>query len=100
MVWVYFSYPAVLYAAFSDQAVGTQGSLYRSQDGGGSWARFDHGMDFASTLMKISASRADPNRIACAARKGQVLATADGGESWLDLSLPDGVRDVYALACA
>jgi hypothetical protein len=34
-----------------------------------------------------------------AARYGEVFGTQDGGESWLEMPLPEGVQHVYALAC-
>ena len=91
--------PDTLFATCSDEALGRTGSLYRSGDLGQSWERFDHGIEINSTLMKVSASRSSAERVVCAARKGQVLGTDDGGQSWQDLSLPDGIADVYAVAC-
>jgi hypothetical protein len=32
-------------------------------------------------------------------RFGQVFGTQDGGKSWSETRLPEGVRDVYAVAC-
>ncbi len=92
--------PNVLYAALSDEALGRSGALYRSPDFGESWQRLDHGIPLTSTLMKVAVSRANPDRLACAARKGQVLGSEDGGRNWRDLSLPAGVSDVYSVACA
>ena len=34
-----------------------------------------------------------------AARYGEVFGTQDGGESWLEMPLPQGMQHVYALAC-
>jgi hypothetical protein len=33
-------------------------------------------------------------------RCGQVFGTPDGGRTWRESRLPEGVEDVYALACA
>jgi hypothetical protein len=33
-------------------------------------------------------------------RCGQVFSTLDAGQTWQEHRLPDGVRDVYAVACA
>jgi photosystem II stability/assembly factor-like uncharacterized protein len=89
-----------LFATFSDEALGQAGSLYRSQDLGESWQRFDHGFEFTSTLMKVSPSPSNAARVVCGARNGQVLGTDDGGQTWKDLSLPERVADVYTVACA
>ena len=35
----------------------------------------------------------------CAARLGQVFGTRDGGRTWQEWRLPEGVQDVYAIAC-
>ena len=32
-------------------------------------------------------------------RSGQVIGTEDDGTSWADYRLPQGVQDVYAVAC-
>ena len=91
--------PNTLFAALSDTAANGPGSLYRSQDLGESWSRFDHGLSIDSTLMTVATSAATPDRIYCAARKGQVFGTEDGGKSWQEYPLPEFVQGVYALAC-
>lgn len=92
--------PETLLGAFSDSARGVSGSLYRSNDFGKSWTRFDKGVTINSTLMILGASAQTPDRIYCAARKGQVFGTEDGGRTWTEFDLPPFVKDVYALACA
>ena len=87
-----------LYAALSVAASSEAGSLYRSDDGGTSWSRFDHGVSIDSTLMCIAESRGRGDRVWCAARRGQVFGTEDGGETWVEARLPDGVEGVFALA--
>ncbi len=89
-----------MFGAFSISANSLKGSLYRSRDLGASWTRFDHGVSIDSTLMIIAASAETPDKVYCAARRGQVFGTEDGGESWREYPLPDGVQGVYALACA
>ncbi len=49
--------------------------------------------------MIIAQSPADPARVYCGARAGQVFGTEDGGATWRDLPLPDGVSGIYAMAC-
>jgi photosystem II stability/assembly factor-like uncharacterized protein len=89
-----------MYAALSVAAVSDEGSLYVSEDVGVSWRRFDHGVAMKSTLMIIAESPVTPDRVWCATRRGQVFGTTDGGKSWREYQLPDGVEGVYALAAA
>jgi putative hemolysin len=49
--------------------------------------------------MAVAVHPADPGRIYCATRGGQVIGTEDSGKSWTDHRLPGGVHDVYAVAC-
>lgn len=92
--------PKTMYAALSIAAVSDAGSLYRSKDLGASWQRFDHDVSIDSTLMIIAPSESNPDRVWCAARKGQVFGTEDGGKTWQQHRLPGGVEGVYALATA
>jgi len=92
--------PKVFYAALSQSARGTAGSLCRSEDAGKTWKRIDHGNSVDSTAMTVTVSGRDPDRICFAARLGQVFGTEDGGETWEALPLPEGVTDVRAIACA
>ena len=92
--------PRTMYAALSVAAQSDAGSLYRSHDLGQSWQRFDHDVSIDSTLMIIAASAANPDRVWCAARRGQVFGTEDGGKNWQQHRLPGGVEGVYALATA
>ena len=41
----------------------------------------------------------DADSVYCVSRTGQVFGTQDGGRSWTEDRLPEGVSDVYALAC-
>jgi photosystem II stability/assembly factor-like uncharacterized protein len=91
--------PNTLYAALSDAALGRNGSLYRSQDLGQTWRRFDHGMTVRSTMMTVAPSPRDPKVVFGATRKGQVFGTVDGGATWAECRLPEARQDVYALAC-
>jgi photosystem II stability/assembly factor-like uncharacterized protein len=86
-----------LLGAFSIAAVSDAGSLYRSPDLGATWMRFDHDVSIDSTLMIIAASAQSPARVYCAARRGQVFGTEDGGRSWQTYPLP--AEGVYALSC-
>jgi photosystem II stability/assembly factor-like uncharacterized protein len=74
------------------------GALFRSDDLGASWRRFDKVSPHA-TVMAVALHRSDAAQVAFAARHGEVFATADAGASWQELPLPPTGRDVYALAC-
>ena len=91
--------PRVLYACMSEAAQGTAGSIYRSDDLAQTWRRIDHGVTIASTAMAISVHPADPNRVYSVTRAGQLIGTEDGGATWSEYALPEGVHDVYAVAC-
>jgi photosystem II stability/assembly factor-like uncharacterized protein len=90
----------VLYACLSPAARSQDGSLYRSNDLGGTWSRFDRDVKAETTMMAVALNPSDPNQVHCVSRSGQVFSTLDGSQSWQEQRLPDGVRDVYAVACA
>ena len=90
----------VMYACLSVASRSDSGSLYRSDDLGLTWWRFDHGTTVRGTMMAVAAHPRDPARVYCASRCGQVFGTEDAGRSWREYPLPDGVEDVYAVACA
>jgi photosystem II stability/assembly factor-like uncharacterized protein len=92
--------PRVLYACLSVSSRGDDGSLYRSDDVGRTWRRFDHGMKVRATMMAAAAHPRDPARVYCVSRCGQVFGTEDGGKTWSEYPLPAGVEDVYTVACA
>ena len=75
------------------------GSLYRSNDSGKSWKRYDHGVTAHATMMFVSQHQQDPNRVYCVSRCGEVFGTEDDGKSWRTYKLPEGVEDVYTVAC-
>jgi photosystem II stability/assembly factor-like uncharacterized protein len=91
--------PRVMYACLSQAAFSTAGSLYRSADLAQTWKRIDHGVAAESTVMAACVHPVDPARVYCVTRGGQVIGTEDAGASWTDYRLPDGVHDVYTVAC-
>ena len=91
--------PRTMYAALSQAAFSTAGSLYRSDDLAQTWKRIDHGVKAESTVMSLHAHPHDPARLYCCTRSGQVIGTEDNGATWQDYRLPQGVQDVYAVAC-
>ncbi|MGH7039322.1 MAG: hypothetical protein ACREE4_18230 [Stellaceae bacterium] len=92
--------PSVLYACLSLAARSTDGSIYRSEDVGRTWQRFDRGIKAEATMMAVAVHPRDSAQVYGASRVGQVFGTADGGRTWTESRLPEGVRDLYALACA
>jgi photosystem II stability/assembly factor-like uncharacterized protein len=91
--------PRVLHACLSPATRSEDGSLYRSDDLGETWTRCDRGVKAESTMMAVALHPADPDHLYCTSRTGQVFGTEDGGRTWHEHRLPDGVKDVYALAC-
>src|ERR1700738_1683961 len=74
-------------------------SSARGEDVGQTWKRFDHGIKAEATMMGVAVHPRDPNQVYGVSRFGQVFGTQDGGRSWNETRLPEGVRDVYAVAC-
>ena len=91
--------PRVMYTCLSPAAFSKDGSLYRSDDLAQTWKRIDHGIKCETTLMSVFVHVGDPAQVYCVTRAGQVFGTADAGGSWSEYRLPEGVHDVYAVAC-
>lgn len=91
--------PRVLYVCLSPASRSRDGSVYRSEDLGITWKRFDRGIAATSTMMALALDPEDPAQVHAVSRGGQVFSTLDGGETWTEERLPPGVADVYALAC-
>ena len=91
--------PKIMYAALSPAARSTDGSVYRSDDVGRSWKRFDHGIKADATMMGVVPHPKYANQVYAISRSGQVFGTQDGGKSWNESRLPEGVKDCYAIAC-
>ena len=83
-------------AAFESEV----GVLFRSNDGGTSWARVDMGVKPQSTMFAVAFDRRQPKRMFAAASGGEVFASEDGGTSWAERPLPAGATQVYAMECA
>jgi photosystem II stability/assembly factor-like uncharacterized protein len=89
----------IMYAALSPAARSTDGSVYRSDDVGKSWTRFDRGIKAEATMMGVIPHPKDANQVYAISRAGQVFGTQDGGKSWSESRLPEGTRDSYCIAC-
>ena len=100
-----FRFPTTVNAIAADSRVPQRlyasvgGSIYRSDDIGQTWKRFDHGVKAEATMMAVTVHPRDPNQVYGVSRFGQVFGTQDGGRSWNESRLPEGVRDAYAVAC-
>jgi photosystem II stability/assembly factor-like uncharacterized protein len=90
--------PRVMYAALSPASRSRDGSLYRSDDGGRNWTRFDHTIQAKATMMAVALHPTDPAQVYCVSRVGQVFGTSDGGKTWQEFMLPDTCQDVFCLA--
>jgi len=91
--------PNTLYSALSVAAASKDGGVYRSQDKGQTWQRFDK-VQVHGTVMSVAPHPSDPKQVYLGARyDGEVFGTNDGGESWQFMPLPQGVKDIYCVAC-
>jgi photosystem II stability/assembly factor-like uncharacterized protein len=91
--------PNTIYAALSVAAASHDGGLYRSQDSGKTWRRFDK-VKVNGTIMSVALHPTDPKQVYIGARyQGEVFGTQDGGVTWAALPLPGPVKDIYAVAC-
>ncbi len=87
------------YAALSVAAASHDGGVYRSQDAGATWQRFDK-VQVHGTIMSIGLHPKDPRQVYLGARyNGEIFGTQDGGVTWHAMPLPGQVKDIYAVAC-
>ncbi|MBS0241135.1 MAG: hypothetical protein JSS20_03085, partial [Proteobacteria bacterium] len=90
--------PKTVYAALSVAAASHDGALYRSQDAGKTWSRFDK-VQVHGTVMCVGLNARDPNEVLIGARyEGEIYQTRDGGKTWAPTPLPGPVQDVYCVA--
>lgn len=91
--------PNTLYSALSVAASSHDGGLYRSEDGGQSWKRFDK-VQVHGTIMSIGLHPRDPAQVYMGARyDGEVFGTQDAGKTWQAMPLPGEVQHVYSVTC-
>ena len=96
---VSLSEPNTLYAALSVAASSHDGALYRSQDNGKSWQRFDK-VQVHGTIMSVGLHATDPKQVYLGARyDGEIFGTQDGGKTWQAMPLPGEVQHIYSVAC-
>ncbi len=92
--------PKTIWVAAGADFQSTAGVLFRSTDGGSSWARVDMGVEPKTTMFAIAFDERQPQRMYCATSGGEVFASKDGGQSWTARHLPEGATQVYAMGCA
>jgi len=76
------------------------GALFRSKDGGTSWAKVDMGVKPKTTMFTLAFDARQPKRMYCATSGGEVFGSEDGGQNWAARPLPEGATQVYAMGCA
>jgi photosystem II stability/assembly factor-like uncharacterized protein len=92
--------PKTIWVAAGANFQSDVGVLFRSTDGGSSWARVDMGVEPKTTMFAIVFDERQPKCMYCATSGGEVFASTDGGQSWAARPLPDGATQVYAMGCA
>jgi photosystem II stability/assembly factor-like uncharacterized protein len=92
--------PKTIWVAGGAAFASDLGALFRSKDGGASWARVSMGVTPKTTVFALAFDARRPKQMYCAASGGEVFASADGGQSWVARNLPEGATQVYAMACA
>src|SRR5262245_13774553 len=91
--------PKTMYCALSVAAASKDGGVYRSQDAGKTWTRFDK-VQVHGTIMSVGLHQADHKQVYIGARyQGEIFGTQDGGETWASIPLPGLVKDIYSVAC-
>lgn len=89
----------IFFACVADWSRGVAVRLYRSQDGGGSWAQVDHSVDVQSKMMAVGLTASDQRQAHCVTRRGQTFSTLDDGASWRAFGLPEGAGSAVTIAC-
>jgi len=92
--------PKTIWVAAGANFQSDVGVLFRSNDGGASWARVDMGVKPRTTMFTIAFDERQPRRMYCATSGGEVFASDDGGQSWAERHLPEGATQVCAMGCA
>ena len=92
--------PKTMWVAAGADFQSDVGALYKSADGGASWARVNMGVEPKSTMFALAFDPRQGKRMFCATNGGEVFASGDGGRSWTARPLPEGATQVYAMGCA
>jgi len=92
--------PKTIWVAAGANFQSDVGALFRSGDGGATWSTVDMGVKPETTMFAVAFDPREPKRMYCATTVGEVFASEDGGQSWVERHLPEGATQVYAMACA
>jgi photosystem II stability/assembly factor-like uncharacterized protein len=92
--------PRTIWVAAGANFQSDVGALFRSADGGTTWSRVDMGVKPETTMFALAFDERQPRRMYCATTVGEVFASEDGGQSWVERHLPEGATQVYAMGCA
>jgi photosystem II stability/assembly factor-like uncharacterized protein len=77
--------PKVLFVATGDGAIGSTGAIQRSKDGGQSWEALPLPVKPNSPIWSFATNPADPDRILACSHYGELFASHDAGDSWVQL---------------
>jgi photosystem II stability/assembly factor-like uncharacterized protein len=88
--------PQVIYMGNGESAFGSLGALHRSRDRGRTWESLPLPVEPNGTIWNLAAHPADPDFLLASSVNGQVLFSADGGDSWVKFHREFG--EVHALA--
>jgi photosystem II stability/assembly factor-like uncharacterized protein len=92
--------PRTIWVAAGASFQSDLGVLFRSKDGGATWTRMKMGVEAHTTIFAVAFDPRQPRRMYCATSGGQVFASEDAGESWMERPLPEGATQVYTMECA
>ena len=92
--------PNTLYACVGMNFGSEEGGVLRTTDLGETWQRFDKGVSPKSTTFGVAINTKAPEQVYFCSRRGQVFGTQDGGDSWQEHAVPEGVTNVISMACA
>lgn len=88
--------PHILYAALANgnpgewrRPTGAESVVVRTQDGGHTWEKIEKGVSGLSAdfVTAIAFDESDPDHVYAALRSGGLIASDDGGESWMKLDV-------------
>ncbi len=92
--------PNTLYACVGMNFGSEEGGVLRTTDLGETWQRFDKGVAPKSTTFGVAINAKAPEQVYFCSRRGQVFGTQDGGDSWREHTVPEGVTNVISMACS